>query len=399
MWVQLNGGAKVTYGDYDDEDPADITEEEWHEWFIDLADFGVTLNSVTTFAIGIGTEGSATPGGAGKVYFDDFRLYTPVCMPSRHTAAMAKLDFAPVGAPDCVVNYEEVDAMADGWLDTDAVETGELLVRWEFNDATGVIASDSSGNGRNGDINDVNGVSWVSDAERGWCLDFQGGDHVIDSDADTYMNGLRGLTVAVWVYNRETTPTDQGFVIFQQPNGTDNRDLRYDADAGGGVTSALKCGVTTDDGTSVLDQEGESQGGEQLMNTWQHVAMTWESGKDIRLFIDGAEITPLHDLEATRSGTTAGYDVLIVGKGGKEEAADQSWNGLIDDVQIYNHPLTPAEIATVMGGGFIPPRSIHYPVSSPGEIYEGEAEGKRVINFKDYAELLKNWLVEVKYPE
>jgi hypothetical protein len=401
MWVQLNGGAKVTYGDYDDEDPADITEEEWHEWFIDLADFGVTLTNVTTFAIGIGTEGSATPGGAGKVYFDDFRLYTPVCMPSRHSAAMAKLDFAPIGAPDCVVGYEELDVLADGWLLTDAVETGELLLRWKFDETAGTTAADSSGKGHHGDVNDTTGVSWTNDPERGWCLDFQGGDNVIDNDANDYMNGLRGLSIAAWVKNREASATDQGFIEFRNPpQGNDHRNVRYDAaGASTGRSSVMKCGVTvgTGDGADETWQEYEAAANVQKTNVWQHIVLTWSSGNDVKLYIDGVEDSG-NPVAATLEGRTWGYDLVMVGKGSKDENSDQGWNGLVDDVQIYNYPLNEAEIATVMAGGEIADHPVHYPPASPAELYEGEAQGSRVINFKDYAELMKNWLVEAKYP-
>jgi len=39
---------------------------------------GVNLANVTSITIGIGTKGNTTPpGGAGKMYFDDIRLYRP----------------------------------------------------------------------------------------------------------------------------------------------------------------------------------------------------------------------------------------------------------------------------------------------------------------------------------
>jgi hypothetical protein len=37
-------------------------------------------------------------------------------------------------------------------------------------------------------------------------------------------------------------------------------------------------------------------------------------------------------------------------------------------------------------------------VPSAAELYEGEAEGSRVINFKDYAVLTDRWLEEDLYP-
>ncbi|MHC4745213.1 MAG: LamG domain-containing protein, partial [Planctomycetota bacterium] len=221
MWVQLNGGAKVTYGDYDDEDPADITEEEWHEWFIDLADFGVTLNNVTTFAIGIGTEGSATPGGAGKVYFDDFRLYTPVCMPSRHSAAMAKLDFAPVGAPDCVIGYEELDIMADNWLDSDdeiATTTPSAPVaHWKFKgsltDEVTAIAGTPYGTS--------GGPTYVGGYD-GDALNFSAAssDHVTipDITGRTEFN-TESFSVGIWI--KSTSMTGKEFILCNGSNGTE----------------------------------------------------------------------------------------------------------------------------------------------------------------------------------
>jgi hypothetical protein len=51
----------------------------WTEWIIPLqafADQGIELTNVTSIAIGLGTKGNiTTPGGSGKMFFDDIRLY------------------------------------------------------------------------------------------------------------------------------------------------------------------------------------------------------------------------------------------------------------------------------------------------------------------------------------
>jgi hypothetical protein len=60
-------------------DPATTQIGAWTEWVIDLqtfADQGIDLTDVDRIAIGIGTQGNMTiPGGAGKMYIDDIRLY------------------------------------------------------------------------------------------------------------------------------------------------------------------------------------------------------------------------------------------------------------------------------------------------------------------------------------
>ncbi len=73
MYVALNGNA-VVYHD----DSAATQKTGWTEWVIDLQAFqGVTLTNVNTVTIGFGTKGSPAAGGAGKMYFDDIRLYRP----------------------------------------------------------------------------------------------------------------------------------------------------------------------------------------------------------------------------------------------------------------------------------------------------------------------------------
>jgi hypothetical protein len=63
------------------DDPAAAQIESWTQWDIPLqtlADQGITLTNVDKIAIGLGTQGNMTvPGGSGKMYFDDIRLYQP----------------------------------------------------------------------------------------------------------------------------------------------------------------------------------------------------------------------------------------------------------------------------------------------------------------------------------
>jgi len=80
MYVVLNGNG-VVYHD----DPEASLINVWNEWRIDLqafADQNVNLTSIDNIAIGIGTQGNVTtPGGVGKMYFDDIRLYRPGDVP------------------------------------------------------------------------------------------------------------------------------------------------------------------------------------------------------------------------------------------------------------------------------------------------------------------------------
>jgi hypothetical protein len=63
------------------DNPDAATIDTWTEWVIPLQDFadkGINLSNVDSIALGLGTRGNINaPGGSGKMYFDDIRLYRP----------------------------------------------------------------------------------------------------------------------------------------------------------------------------------------------------------------------------------------------------------------------------------------------------------------------------------
>jgi len=75
------GAPAVIYHD----DPAAAQIDTWTEWIIPLQAFtdrGINLTNVDRIAIGLGNKGNQTiPGGSGKMYFDDIRLYRPRNVP------------------------------------------------------------------------------------------------------------------------------------------------------------------------------------------------------------------------------------------------------------------------------------------------------------------------------
>jgi hypothetical protein len=61
-------------------DPNAALIEDWTQWNIDLKSFsdpGVDLTDVNNISIGFGDKSDPQPGGSGKMYFDDIRLYRP----------------------------------------------------------------------------------------------------------------------------------------------------------------------------------------------------------------------------------------------------------------------------------------------------------------------------------
>jgi len=64
------------------DNPAAVQIGTWREWIVPLQTFvdqGIDLADVDKIMIGLGTRGNLTvPGGAGKMFFDDIRLYRSI---------------------------------------------------------------------------------------------------------------------------------------------------------------------------------------------------------------------------------------------------------------------------------------------------------------------------------
>jgi thioredoxin len=79
MYVAVaNAAGPTAVAKYDNPNAAQV--ETWTEWKIDLklfADQGVDLTDVDMLSIGFGDRNNPQPGGLGKMWFDDIRLYQP----------------------------------------------------------------------------------------------------------------------------------------------------------------------------------------------------------------------------------------------------------------------------------------------------------------------------------
>jgi hypothetical protein len=120
MYVAIannTGPPAVVY--HDNQNAAQI--DTWTEWNIDLNNFaGINLTDVNSIAIGFGDRNNPQAGGLGKVYFDDIRLYRPRCIPDKVTLSQADLN------SDCVVDFRDLEIMADDWLESTAGLAADL---------------------------------------------------------------------------------------------------------------------------------------------------------------------------------------------------------------------------------------------------------------------------------
>jgi hypothetical protein len=241
-------------------------------------------------------------------------------------------------------------------------EPGGLVGHWAFDEAAGKIAYDSAG--ENHGILFGNPIWQPTGGMVGGALEFDGyGDYMLADDARQPLNGSDALTVALWIKS-DVTNTDKGFIHFEDPYGTDDMGMRFDAvGLNGGGMNLIKIGVTSDATEGPPNWPGRQQlesSSEVQTTDWLHLVMTWRSGEQLKLYINGVLDTPMAN-EPALSGTLTGYTKVIIGMGGKyfSPGTDATgWDGLIDDVRISDQALNVEEIEALYLEGVITPTPV-----------------------------------------
>ncbi len=178
-------------------------------------------------------------------------------------------------------------------------------------------------------------------------LEFDGIDDVLEDNlAGAYLNGLNAITVALWVKS-DVTNVDRGILFSRDPTGDDeDLGLRYDKDAAGsGGRRVIKASLRATGGWMQIESTSDVQ-----TTSWQHLALVWSSGSALKLYINGMEnllsYTDSRPLSSNPSGVLCGVEKLLLGLGTKGNC----WDGLIDDVRIYDQALTGGQILFVKQG-------------------------------------------------
>ncbi len=225
----------------------------------------------------------------------------------------------------------------DGAVDMGAYEfiaAPALVGHWKLDEEDGDIAYDSAKT--NDGMLEGDPVWMPFDGRVDGALAFDGGD---DGDGD-YVNcgdssvfDIRNeITLSAWIKADEFTDGWQPIIT----KGDDSWRLQS---AGTDNPGKLEFACT---GLLVPF----TQWGNILSNSrvddglWHHIAGTYD-GTRISLYVDGVlDATSV----ASRQILINDYDVLI---GGNAEKVDRFFNGLIDDVGVYNYALSPDDIAAL----------------------------------------------------
>jgi hypothetical protein len=288
MYVALNDIA-ITH-----DNPQATRASGWNQWDIllqDFADLGVDLTDVKTLTIGFGNKANPAVGGSGKVLIDDIRLYRSL----------------PV----------EVEPMPEP-IDPGTVN---LVASYSFENNV----QDGSGHGLDGTIR---GNPAFVEGIAGMGLSFDGINDSVDMGNNAAFDITDQITLSAWV-----NPNDAG-------NGQHNPYVSK-----GDQTYAIKHANSNtieffiyDDGWFTANVSVDSS----FNGDWHHVLGTYD-GNELKTYVDGV----LGAAVAHQGSIDIQTHNLTIAQNSQE--TDRYYDGVIDEVKIYDRALTPSEIRFLVG--------------------------------------------------
>ena len=215
------------------------------------------------------------------------------------------------------------------------IDQGTIVGAWLFDEDKGDIAKDSSGNGLDGEI--VGGYNLV-DGKFGKAIELNGKDAWVNVPE---MEPLDELTVIKWFnstgkvgqwrsfFNRNGW--NQGFIHYQfRP---DNKmEFCIHSNANGGRHQGYEGSSYTADASQ--------------LNQWHHLAVAYSSTESkIRVYFDG-EL----DIEADWGALSGTFGP---GRIGSWDGGGREWEGMLDEVIVFNIALEEGDIHSLMDKGLM----------------------------------------------
>ena len=218
-----------------------------------------------------------------------------------------------------------------------------LVAAYSFDAGSGTTLEDSSGNLNTGTIS---GAAWTGDGRFGGALAFDGVDDLVTVLDAPALALTSGMTLEAWV-----EPSRLGSwkaVLMKEQLGSLAYGLFADSDTGVPTGEIFVGGVKSVGGS-----------GQVPVDEWTHLATTYD-GVTQRLYVDGVEVAS----RAVLGTIAVSAGALLIG--GNAFDPTQSFNGVIDEVRIYNRALSQSEVQSDMSTPITPQPTSSTPVAAYG---------------------------------
>jgi len=208
------------------------------------------------------------------------------------------------------------------------IDKKAIVGMWLFNEGEGKVAKDSSDNGNNGEL--IGNPKWVK-GQFGEALDFNGSSDYVEVASSKSLDITGGITIALWFNKR---PASRGTLVGKWKQVGDVWSyVLYDRGEGGGGWRLRWS-----------DQNQTNLEGPYTFpdDEWVHSAATYD-GSSMKVFENGAEIGTI----AADKQINVTDNPVWIGNDGYQ----QHFNGILDEVAIFNVALTKDDIEEIMRKG------------------------------------------------
>jgi len=387
-----NNRLKVYYPDSNE--MKQQTNEDWIWWVIDLQRFedaGVYLGKVKNLVIGLGDK--VAPGGTGRIYFDNIRLYPRWC-PTGYNGSFNQSADADLNN-DCAVDISDLTILAEDWLKgsyqvtaTSAPSSTGLVVWYMFDDEDGAYEIvDSSGNGYNAALEYP---ALMVPGHAGNAFAFNGYESFIPVPVaaanDVNLGGHS--TVTFWI--KDNGQPEAKMLV--QIGSLSNRGI---VQVWSGWTGyyQYRCGEYPV--TYYFDQVDWGRYGytnpEHILNQWNQYAFTKDHTTGImRIYHNGCAVAEYRNAfaETMPAFRLSGdeLDFFTIGAYQWSGYPDKGgyYKGSMDDFRLYKRALSDEEILYLYLNGA---GSITQPVLSRADVVKDNR-----VNFQDFAVIMNRWL-------
>jgi hypothetical protein len=238
-------------------------------------------------------------------------------------------------------------------VSTGAVVTppsGGLVLALGFEEVSGGAVTDSSAAPMNGTLAaGAAAPTRVAGGKFGKALSFDGGDSASIADVTgSKLDLTNGMTLEAWV--KPTSMNGWESVLYKERGAAGTGLLSYALYAQDGGTTTPPAGYVR---TSAGGPDRGIQGPPRLtLNAWTHIAVTYTTaagGSSLKFYVNGALVTTING--ANQNILAANQPLRI---GNSNASISEGFNGLIDEVRVYNRALSATEIAADMNTPVVP---------------------------------------------
>jgi len=209
-------------------------------------------------------------------------------------------------------------------------QSGGPVAYWALDEGAGAAAGDSSGNGNAGTL--INGPAWTAGQIEG-ALFFDGANDYIEvADSDS-LDVTANLTIAAWIFPYSLGDDSQGRIVDKADNdGTVGYVLR--------LNSSNRVGLQQSGVTGGVDSAIDAI----RLNAWNHVVGVVQGGTNVTLYANGVKV----GTGSLARPITVNNKAMRIGM---RHDGDKAFEGMIDEIRIYDQALTADRIATLYTRG------------------------------------------------